>query len=121
MLCPCLSLPRFDQPFILQTDASNVGLGAVLAQIDTHGNEQVISYGSRTLTPWERNYSTMEKEALAIIFATEHFRFYLLGHPFKIVTDNSALTWLHSVEPKGRIAGWIMKLQEFDFTIVHQC
>ena len=106
LLCsaPVLTHPRFDQPFILQTDASNVGLGAVLAQIDTNGNEQAISYASRTLTPRERNYSTMEKEALAIIFATEHFRFYLLGRPFKIVTDNSALAWLHSVEPKGRIA-----------------
>ena len=97
-----------------------MGLGAILAQLDTDGTERVVSYASRTLTPREKNYSTMEKEALAIVFATEHFRYYLLGRQFQIVTDNSALTWLHSVEPKGRIARWIMKLQEFDFTISHR-
>ena len=97
-----------------------MGLGAVLAQLDTDGTERVVSYASRTLIPREKNYSTMEKEALAIVFATEHFRYYLLGRQFQIVTDNSALTWLHSVEPKGRIARWIMKLQEFDFTISHR-
>ena len=117
---PILAYPRFDLPFILQTDASNVGLGAVLAQLDTNGTERVVSYASRTLTPREKNYSAMEKEALAIVFATEHFRYYLLGRQFQIVTDNRALTWLHSVEPKGRIARWIMKLQEFDFTISHR-
>ena len=117
---PILAYPKFDKPFILQTDASNVGLGAALAQLDTDGTERVVSYASRTLTPREKNYSTMEKEALAIVFATEHFRYYLLGRQFQIVTDNSALTWLHSVEPKGRIARWIMKLQEFDFTISHR-
>ena len=62
----------------------------------------------------------MEEEALAIVFATEHFRYYFLGRQFRIVIDNSALTWLHSVEPKGCIAGWIMKLQEFDFIICHR-
>ena len=117
---PVLAYPKFNEPFLLQTDASNVGLGAVLAQLDDNGNERVVSYASRTLTPREQNYSAMEKEALAIVFATEHFRFYLLGHPFRIVTDNSALTWLHSVEPKGRIARWVMKLQEFDFTVTHR-
>ena len=117
---PVLAYPDFDQLFILQTDTSNVGLGAVLTQIGQKGLERVISYASSTLSQRERNYSAMEKEALAIVFAVKHFRFYLLGRKFCIVTDNSALRWLHSMEPKGRIARWIMDLQEFDFTVKHR-
>ena len=111
---------KFDQPFILQTDASSIGLGAVLAQLDNYGPERVVAYTSCTLTPREQNYSTMGKEALGIVFATAHFRYYLLGRQFQIITDNSALTWLYSVEPKSRIARWIMKLQECDFTVSHR-
>ena len=62
---PVLAYPKFDHPFLLQTDASNVGLGAVLTQLDNNGTERVVSYASCTLTPGEKNYSTMEKEALA--------------------------------------------------------
>ena len=52
-------------------------------------------------------FSIMEKEALAIVFATQNFRVYLLDLPFRLTTDNRALTWLHSLEPKGRIAQWL--------------
>ena len=62
----------------------------------------------------------MEKEALTVVFATKHFRVYLLGNQFQLVTDNSALKWLHSVEPKGRLARWVMDLQEYNFTIKHR-
>jgi len=62
----------------------------------------------------------MEKEALAVVFAVKHFRFYLLGKRFSVITDNNALRWLHSLEPKGRIALWIMDLQEFEFDIQHR-
>ena len=117
---PILAYPQFTKPFIVQTDASDVGLGAILAQIDDEGKERVIAYASRTLSRRERNYSAMEKEALAVVFAVQHFRFYLLGHKFCVVTDNSALRWLHSVEPKGRIARWVMTLQEYNFTIKHR-
>ena len=88
---PVLAYPHFEQPFILQTDASNVGLGAVLAQVDHKGSERVIAYASCTLSQHERNYSAMEKEAIAIVFAVKHFRFYLLSRKFSIITDNSAL------------------------------
>ena len=117
---PILAYPQFTKPFIVQTDASDVGLGAILAQIDEEGKERVIAYASRTLSRRERNYSAMEKEALGVVFAVQHFRVYLLGHKFCVVTDNSALRWLHSVEPKGRIARWIMTLQEYSFTIKHR-
>jgi len=96
--------PWFDQPFVLQTDASDAGLGAVLTQIDAYGNERVISYASRPLKNREKGYSATEKEALAVIFATDYYRVYILGKHFTLVTDHSVLPWLHSVEPKGRIA-----------------
>eukprot|EP00794_Sanderia_malayensis_P002386 gene2386-biopygen1273 len=117
---PVLAYPNFDLPFLLQTDASDVGLGAVLAQLDADGQERVIAYASYTLSQREHNYTAMEKEALAVVFAAKHFRFYLLGHKFSVITDNSALRWLHSVEPKGQIARWIMDLQEFQFEVKHR-
>ena len=122
LLCsaPILCYPDFDREFILQTDASDVGLGAVLSQIDKSGNENVVAYASKTLSPREKNYSTTEKEAFAIQFGTQHFRVYLLGRKFTISTDHSALSWLHSMEPKGRIARWLMDLQEFDFEVKHR-
>ena len=117
---PVLSYPQVDKDFVLQTDASDCGLGAVLAHEDSQGNEHVVAYASRTLSDRERHYSAMEKEALTIAFATQNFHVYLLGKPFHLITDNRALTWLHSLEPKGRIARWIMDLQEFYFTVQHK-
>ena len=94
--------------------------GCCLCTVDSQGNEDVVAYASRTLSDQEKHYSAMEKEALAIAFATQNFRVYLLGKPFQLITDNRALTWLHSLEPKGRIARWIMDLQEFSFTVQHR-
>ena len=74
---PVLAYPQFDRPFTLQTDASDIGLGAVLTQFDSSGNEHIISYASRSLTDREKKYSANEKEALAVVFATDHFRAYL--------------------------------------------
>ena len=84
------------------------------------GGELVIAYASYTLSQRERNYSTMGKEALAVVTAMKNSRVYLLGRKFHVITDNSALCWLHSLEPKGRIARWIMDLQEFDFDVRHR-
>ena len=122
LLCsaPILAYPQFDKRFFLQTDASDKGLGAVLTQLDNSGREHVISYASRSLLDREKCYSTTEKEALAIIFAIDHYRVYLLGREFTLITDHSALQWLHSVEPKGRLARWVMALQEFSFVVKHR-
>ena len=122
LLCsaPVLAYPQFDKHFILQTDASDLGLGAVLTQKDNCGQEHVISYASRSLSDREKRYSATEKEALAVVFATDHFRAYLLGRNVTLVTDHSALRWLHSVEPKGRIGRWVMGLQEYEFAIQHR-
>ena len=122
MLCsaPILCYPRFDRECILQTDASDFGVGAVLSQIDDKGREKVIAYASKALSARQKKFSATEKEAYAIVFGTQQFRVYLLGRPFQIVTDHNALRWLHSMESKGRLARWILDLQEFNFSIVHR-
>jgi hypothetical protein len=117
---PILSLPDFSVPFIVYTDASDYGLGAILSQRRAE-HECVIAYASRTLTPAERNYSTTEKECLAIVWTVNYWRPYLLGKAFDIVTDHQSLTWLQGLkEPKGRLARWILALQEYEFEIKHR-
>ncbi|CAF1524285.1 unnamed protein product, partial [Adineta steineri] len=80
---PVISYPHFEQPFILQVDASDVGLSAILAQklpdADGVQREHVIGYASRTLSPIERRYSPTERECLAIVYGCSHFRPYLEG------------------------------------------
>ena len=83
--------------FTLYTDTSNVCPGAVLS----HENDYGIERASRALSGCERKYATTEKETLAIHYGSEHFRLYLLGRHFKIVTDLSTLRWLSSIAPKG--------------------
>ena len=121
LLCKALlAYPQLNKQFILQTDASDLGLGAVLTQKDQFGIEDAIACASRSLTEREKDYSTTEKEALAVIYAVNQFRVYFLGSTFLLVTDHSALHWLHSLEPKGRLVRWVMDLQEFSFDIKHR-
>jgi len=109
--------PDFDQKFVLQTDASDVGLGAVLSQ-DMEGQEKVIAYASRRLTPAEHNYKTTEKEYLAVTLAIRKMRCYLEGYRFEVITDHLALKWLNSIEtPSGQIARWALELQQFQFDV----
>ena len=83
-----------------------MGVGAVLSQKNRHGHDCVFSYASRSLTERERNFSTREKEALAVVFAVNYFPTCLLGRKFSYITDHSALRWLHSLEAKGRLVRW---------------
>ena len=111
---PILCNPNFDKPFILQTDASDYGVGAVLSQKDEEGNDKPISYFCRKLLPRERRYSTIEKECLA-------FKVYLLGRYFTIQTDHRSLVWLNKLKEKNnRITCWSLALQPFTFNIVHR-
>ena len=77
-------VPNFDRPFLLQTDASDRGMGGVLSQIDEDGEEHPVAYFSRKFLPREEKYPTIEKECLAIKLASHNFRVYLLGCQFVI-------------------------------------
>ena len=110
---PIMSTPNFKEPFILELDACEYGLGAVLAQ-EYDKKKFVIAYASRTLSPPERNYSATEREALAIVWATQHFRPYLEGTKVLIRSDCKALQWLmNAKDVSGRLARWAMKLSAF--------
>ena len=112
---PVLILPSFDLPFFISTDASNGAIGAVLSQI-VNGQEHPIAYWSRQLQKAERNYSTLEREALAVVSAVKHFYPYLYGHTFTLLTDHNPLTSLKNLKDTGgRIARWLLFLQQFDF------
>lgn len=115
-----LSCPDFSRPFVVETDASAFGIGAVLLQEYEEGNK-IICYISRSLSRAERKYSATERELLAIIWAVEHLRPYLEGYKFTVVTDHHSLIWLHNLkEPSGRLARWALRLQRFDFEIRHR-
>lgn len=117
---PVLARPDFSLPFILNTDASNVGLGAVLTQIQ-NGLERVIAYSSRTLSKNERNYSVTEKECLAVLWGITKHRYYLEGYRFSVVTDHASLKWLLNLkDPTGRLARWALQLQQYDFEIIYR-
>ena len=104
--------PDFHRTFILQTDASNRGVGAVLSQRDDEGVERPVAFYSKKLLPREERYSTIEKECLAIKLATHVFRIYLLGRPFIIQTDHRSLEWLHRLKGNNaRLTRWSLALQ----------
>ena len=123
LLCtaPILASPDFDRQFLLQTDASDRGIGAVLSQVDDNGIERPVAYYSKKLLPREERYSVIEKECLAIKSAIAAFQVYLLGRPFKIQTDHRALIWLNQLKDKNsRLTRWSLSLQPFKFEVTHR-
>ncbi len=117
---PVLRAPDFSCPFLLQTDASDTGLGAVLSQVQ-EGEEHPILYISRKLTPAEKNYATVEKEALAIKWAVLELRYYLLGRRFTLVTDHAPLQWMaRAKDTNARVTRWFLALQDFHFEVRHR-
>ncbi|XP_063834919.1 uncharacterized protein LOC135084105 [Ostrinia nubilalis] len=117
---PVLIYPDFTKPFTLTCDASNHAISAILSQGPT-GKDHPIAYSSRTLNKNEVNYSTTEKELLAIVFGCKNFRPYLFGRKFFIVTDHRPLKWLfnHS-DPSSKMQRWRLQLEEYEYEIIYQ-
>jgi transposase InsO family protein len=106
-------------------DTSPIGLGAILTQKskDDPNSRRIISYASRTLSPTEQRYSQIEREALAILFACEKFKLYVLGKPFKVVTDHKPLVPMFrnsNLQLPARIERWVLCLQQFALTVTYQ-
>ena len=117
---PVLAYPRTKEPFVLDTDASNVGVGAVLSQVHD-GEERVIAYYSHALSRPERNYCTTRRELLAIVRAIENFHPYLYSRQFTVRTDHASLQWLLTFKNReGQMARWLEKLQTYDFHIEYR-
>ena len=117
---PVLVYPDPEATFVLDTDASDQGIGAVLSQV-TDGQEQVVAYGSRVLTKQERKYCVTRRELLAVVYFMKYFRHYLVGKRFLLRTDHASLRWLRTFkEPQGQVARWLETLEEYDFELIHR-
>ena len=119
---PILVFPDFDKPFLLETDASKEGLGAVLSQKQGDGHYHPVTFGSHSLTPLEKNYHSSKLEFLALKWSImEHFKEYLAYSLFMVQTDNNPLTYvlmMPNLEATGH--QWVSTLASFQFKLEYQ-
>jgi len=114
-----LKLPDASHPFVLRTDSSDVGLGAVLLQY-VDGHPFPVAYASRKLLDREKRYSTIEKEGLAIMFGIHRFRYYLMGQEFILEVDHKPLIYINKFKgSNNRLLRWSLSLQPYRFRLVH--
>ena len=115
---PILRLPDFEKQFILRTDASNTGIGAILLQEES-GVKHPVAFASRKLLTRERDYSTIEKENVAIVWAIQKFQNFLYGKEFILETDHQPLLFLGKAQygQNGRLMRWALVLQQYQFTL----
>lgn len=117
---PLLQYPNFEETFNITTDASSFALGAILSQ-GKIPNDKPVAYAGRVLNEAETRYSTIEQEMLAIIWGVKHFRPYLFGKKFNIITDHKPLTWMFNIkDPSSRLMRWRIRLEEYHFDIYHK-
>ena len=117
---PILLFPDFEKPFTLTTDASDTAIGAVLSQ-ERENFDHPVSYLSRSLNKAERNYSTTEKECLAVLYALNQFRPYLLRRKFILVADHEPLNWMHNrKDPGQRLMRWMFKFTGYEYAFKYK-
>ena len=115
-----ITLPDFEKPFVIETDASNYGIGAVLSQLKG-SIMRPVGYFSKTFSKAEYNYPTSEKELLALVRAVEYFKEYIYGRKFTVVTDHLPLKWaLNAAKPASRLARWIITLSNYNFELEYR-
>jgi hypothetical protein len=113
-----LQLPDFSKPFRLACDASGVAIGAVLSQLDDDGKEKPIAFASKVLSKTERKWTVTERELFALYHFVIHFKQYLYGQPFELISDHKPLVWLRTMKnPSPKLARWLMQLEAFNFTV----
>ena len=111
---PVLAFPDFSKPFEMYTDASAMGLGAVLMQKDSRQKNRPIAYASRVLTPAEANYNVTHQETLGVVWGLKHFKDLIYGYPITVFTDHAAVTEIfRGKNLSGRLARWYLTIQEF--------
>ncbi len=112
---PILAFPGYMLPFTMCTDASALGIGVVLMQTGESKRPHAIAYASRVLTSAESKYSVTHLEALAVVWALQHFRDIIFGYPITVYTDDTAVTQLfHGKNLTGHLARWCLTIQQFE-------
>ena len=112
---PVLAAPRFGEPFRLYTEASQFSVGSCLAQTDEHNIQHAVAYGSQKLTPTQCAWSTIEKEAYAVVWALKRFRPIIFGSQISVFTDHNPLKYLAECAPKSaKLTRWALAIQEFE-------
>ena len=122
LLCkaPTLYTPRIEKPFTIQCDASSYGVGACLSQRDDEGKLRPISFASQKFTTAQQNWSTIEREAYAVVWAIKKFENYVFGTKIEVITDHNPLTYLQKTAPQSaKLQRWALALQRFDISITH--
>ncbi|GBM82911.1 Retrovirus-related Pol polyprotein from transposon 297 [Araneus ventricosus] len=118
---PVLYAPDYKKEFIVQSDASDLGMGVVLSQRDAENEDHPILYLSKNFSDAERKYSATERECAAIIYAIKKLKYYLDGQIFTIETDHNPLVWLKSnAGSNPRLMRWSLELQPFQYKVIHK-
>ena len=115
---PVLIPPNWNKPFEVHVDASNFAIGSVLSQKNDEGHDRPIYFSSRQPSAAEKNYSVTEREGLGMVYSVEKYRHYFLDYKVTFHIDHDALKYMvNKPQLSGRIARWVLLLQEFDFDV----